>query len=391
MLLKHLQMKIKYLLPLLITFLFIGYSCTSVKVVHKSQLDEIKDNSIYYSLPKTVLKVNVELTRSITVPGPFNRYADKYLGITNAIKTKNEEWSISNIEILSYPVPDNKNIYYIQSNKNSIAENIVLSNDGLLLAINKDIVVENQEFNTNSFLVFGEESISFTEQSVKKNLIERVDTTFKTIETDTAVSRIQVLKKFVEGKTQEENAEEAANFIIRLRKRRFKLLAGMNAKNTSGGALDIMIKELNKTEKEYIALFTGKTVTEKYNSSYEYSPTVNTTDGYNLELFQFSKQKGIVEKGDNVILTVNNYGIDKINSYNVLENKDKEIENGIVYRTPERAEIKVSINNKTLASKKLLIAQFGSLNALPSRILKCTNKQIEFYKDYGSIKSIKEQ
>jgi hypothetical protein len=54
-------------------------------------------------------------------------------------------------------------------------------------------------------------------------------------------------------KSLEEKAEEAAAFIYKLRKRRFKLLVGQEQPVPDGNALDISIRELDELEKEYLS------------------------------------------------------------------------------------------------------------------------------------------
>ena len=51
-------------------------------------------SSITYYLPKSEVEVVVKAARTIEKPGPFYKYAERYLGITDAIVRERNVWRV---------------------------------------------------------------------------------------------------------------------------------------------------------------------------------------------------------------------------------------------------------------------------------------------------------
>ena len=71
--------------------------------------------------------------------------------------------------------------------------------------------------------------------------------------------------------------------------------------------------------------------------------------------------------------------------------KKKEKKHGLYYRIPEYADARILFKDVVLASKKLLISQFGSVMSLPQKAINGRRTSLEFYPDYGSIKSLQQK
>ena len=87
-----------------------------VKVENIKNVNSVKQNPIVYSLPKTVLSVKVTAVNEISVKGPYSQYAQKYLGTDEVINANSSSWSISSVEISSYPVKDSLRTFVVESN-----------------------------------------------------------------------------------------------------------------------------------------------------------------------------------------------------------------------------------------------------------------------------------
>lgn len=379
----------KFLYYLIILLLLITASCTTINVVNVKEVQEQKDNALIYCLPRNIIRISIEITNTVYKRGPYYEYAEKYLGIKDVIKADKNEHRITDIHLNTYAEPDSALYFLIQAKGKNIADHINLTEDGLLLALNRDVLYEenNPEMNLNN-LQKKTNNIVFTDLSVKRNYIEKNTTVIKRVKKDTSYIKVPVRKTSIIEKTFEEKAEEAANFIIKLRKRRFKLLAGIYEKFPEGEALGIMISELNILEKEYVSLFAGKTIDEVKIYSFEYVPGNDLTP---VELFIFSEEKGISDnneyQGVPVYIEITKEGnTDSLDSFLSRNKENEKLKNGIFYRIPDYAIINIRMDNRIIASARLLIAQYGTITALPARIFK--NKSIEFYPQYGSLKSI---
>ena len=192
-------------------------------------------------------------------------------------------------------------------------------------------------------------------------------------------------------KSLEEKAQEAAHTITKLRKRRFKSLA--NAYETQlpdGKAYELMVKELGKLEKEYVSLFVGKSYKKSFDYSFDFIPGENSVSGE--VVFRFSDTKGVLPKSDlsgkPVVID-----LDKLNDLAAAQNKLKTSANpaagqdGVYYRIPGKAEIKILNGLNLMAITRATIAQFGTVAPLPEDYLD-GNYSVAIYPETGAIKSV---
>jgi len=331
----------------------------------------IKQGSVIYALPKTTLKIDVEVRKTIYRKGPYQTYAEKYLGIKEGITEDKEEWSISNIEFNSYEEIDPEHYYVIEADGIFESNVLALSREGLILFANP---VSYRELPTNvNLLPTKYEGVVFTDLSVKRNLKEVKDTMYRVVETDTAIIRIPFLHKEIVQKSLEEKAEEAANYIIKIRKRRFKLMSGQYDVFPEGIALEFAVKELYKLEDEYMALFLGKTYSEVQHCTFEFVPEMNVADRASI-LFRFSPQKGILPENDLTgrpitIEAARTGKTDPLEPIVMEQGSEEQNIAKLYYRVPDLARVQITDEKNVLAKKKFLIYQFGKVLQLPSNFI----------------------
>ncbi|MBI4646981.1 MAG: DUF4831 family protein [Bacteroidia bacterium] len=380
----------------IILILIVLTACSSIKVVNIKQLSNLKDYGLVYNLPKTALNIKIELTAVVQKKGIYADYAEKFLGIKDVITSDKTEWYISNVSLNSYPLPDNDQYYWIQTKGEKIRNNILLTPEGYIVSVNKPIET-NTCTPTPVINLTSPPSPSPshppTDLSIKNFFKEVKKTSYKEVKTDTTMKKIPVYLSSNERKTTEEKAEEAANFIFKLRKRRFKLLVGMSDnKAAEGQGIESMILELNKTEDEYIALFTGTKLTETYNYALNFIPEINN-DSKKIVLFKYSKTKGILpanaNEGQALVIEISRFS--NISSLGtILQNQEKlaKVDKGLVYRIPDYATVKIFENEKEIFSQEILLAQYGTNMVIPVNMMKRTHKCFEFYHEYGMLKTI---
>ncbi len=218
--------------------------------------------------------------------------------------------------------------------------------------------------NTSLPIINSEEAKQVIDYSMKKNQVEISDTLFKTVIRDSSFVKVPILRKQKDAKTLEQKAEEASNLIIKIRKRRMKLMTGEYDVFPEGKALEISIEELNKLEKEYMALFIGKTYTEKYRRSFFAVPAGGTEK---LVIAKFSDGKGILPveslEGKDVEIAIKPI---HVFPFDIGETEGNP-ENTLYYRIPSVCNLHVTASEDMLYEGRLSIFQSGHILPLPVR------------------------
>lgn len=93
----------------------------------------------------------------------------------------------------------------------------------------------------------------------------------------------------------EDAARDAANMIYTIRKRRFELVSGELGENAFGGGMKAALKELDRMEREYMALFFGKTSKTTEVRNFEVIPQKDKT---NYIVCRFSESTGLMPETD---------------------------------------------------------------------------------------------
>ena len=69
---------------------------------------------VYYSLPRTVIKVNVTVDRIENYKGPYAEYALKYRGLKNVVESSSVEYKITDIKVTTSAEPDPDQYYFVE-------------------------------------------------------------------------------------------------------------------------------------------------------------------------------------------------------------------------------------------------------------------------------------
>jgi hypothetical protein len=372
--------------------LLIIASCSSLNVVNVKYADKIDKNYFVYALPTNVLAIDIEVTEVRNIRGPYYAYAEKFMGISGVPKTDNIDYFISNSDISIETEPDSNNYYFIfQKGKNNI-KSISLNDKNIILSVNS----KNAEYRTSPISKTGLFDVKFfpsnifTELSKDDYIKEHIDTIYKQVKVDTNWVRLPVQRKTIDTISFEGKAKEAAHHIMRIRKRLFKLLSGAYNKLPETHSVDAIIKELKNEEDEYLSLFIGKTFTRIIHHKFYYTPSQSQENKQVIAYLH--PDKGIISEKSVKTLSL----ILEVKQSNNLSQLDtainkykKTLKNqGLVYRIPELANIKLSLGNTLLVEKNLPLAQFGILNSLPVKHSIYKNSVIEFDSQTGNIRKI---
>ena len=333
------------------------------KVVKKNAV-KANNFGITYSLPKTQLIVDAEVTKVTCKAGPYYKYAEKYLGVKDAITEDKVYYELGKLSLVNKGIPDPDNTYIVEFKSGTVAPYAYLTEDGLLCSINAEYTPEESEL-----------------EKKKKNGQGPAKVT------DASVFSEELL---MAGSTARQ-AEVAAKQIYRIRESRLNILTG-DADNLppDGEAMKLVIQQLEEQEKALTNLFTG--ILTKETSHYE----VSITPYDNLEkevLFRFSNLMGIVDADDlgGVPVYMNLKATERapVLDPKEAEKKEKSLK-GIVYNVPGKASIEISMNKKTLYKGDAQITQFGSREGLAPVMFedKKAPVKVYFYPETGAIKQI---
>lgn len=359
-------MKMKIVKYLGIIILILSCSPSSKMYISNiNNIGEIDNNSMIYSLPRTVVRLSVTAVKTEFIPGPYAEFADKYMGIKNVVEKPVVKWAITNLSLDSYTETDPDN-YFTVSFENDPGSFIAMldsfANSGLILT--PFHLKSNQPIYSSIGM---DEDFSFEGLSIKKNLDSEKQTSYKRVLKDSVYIQVPVESNRSTIKSPEVKAEETANFIIKLRKRKFKLLTGQNDSTPADGGMSSAIEELNKTEEAYLSLFIGKEIQAEYTKTFEYIPLVNKENEQPI-LFKISESEGILQpvasQGKPVFLEIVNTNNTKIFEKFPLSGNVTEIENTILYRLPEIVKVLVKEDDKILLEGKIKVFQKGAFVAM---------------------------
>lgn len=364
-------------IPLFISIVLIS-SCSKFRVYHLNSLNNQKvDNGLIYNIPQTGLLVEVDVEKSINIKGPYAEHADKLLGLKNVIAYNQTSYEIKNIRVRSMQLPDTSQYYLIKTKqKNNVFKKRKISSFSLgdhlnLVSINhrnevpKVVVKEEFEINTkaqsypNLFKLYADAS-----------QVEQIDTVYETYKLDTIVMSKPVIKRTLITKTPEQRAEEAADYILKFRMKRFELLSAYQEVPYSKEAFEFLTKELEKTENQYLELFTGIKLSEV--SKYQFLVVPNAENKNEaVNLFGFSTTRGICDANDIQSETyaiqfesmAPSFAIDSLMSNKIKPSANK----GIYYRIPEQTKIYFMVNGEAIQQYYFeKISQFGFVHYLPT-------------------------
>ena len=314
-------------------------------------------SSLVYGLPQTRLYFEVELTRTVVKKGPYAEFANRMLGLQNVPQKDSETWQIKSIQISDQQEVDNKQLYAVTfvDYPENMDKLFRFTKDGLLMDLNVSNILINSHTQGIS-----SDDFKFINISVRGTTVEKVDTVYKTILTDTAFVRIPVLQRNVMSKTTETQAQEAAQQIFNIRKTRLDILTGNTDYHPDGAALKLVFQTLDQQEEQLLSLFNGAKIDSRQVMTYSVLPEkAATTD----DLFYFSEKAGIVNK--NVVGAKPVwYEIGKA-SAPVSLSPDYQAKNMIYYRIPQVVEITAGVDKTTMVREQITICQLGNIVSFP--------------------------
>jgi hypothetical protein len=365
----------KTLIYLVITILVISCS-TSKKMAEPQQVilplsdpNALREGSIVYGLPRTVFTFTVEFERTIEKPGPYARYAGELLGLDKVITEENESWSIDGITVTSHDELDPSEFYIIESNSLFQTNVLALKKEGLILDLNpgslnfSGILLHANAQDMNQLLT--------RDLGSDEYYMVQSDTAYKRLSIDSSFVRVPYVVEKKKRLSADQLAERAAKRLMEMREGKHLILTGeANVFPQS----DAAIIEMNRLEKEYMELFTGKTIKQKISYTYHIIPS-RDGDNKQIVLFQFSELTGPLNsngKGGTPV-TLEIVPEQKTKDLAIIKKQKSEPSaqtyDKLYYRVPDMVNLKVSLGSEVYLNSRKLVFQFGEVVQLPANYI----------------------
>lgn len=320
---------------------------------------------VCYYLPRTALRIVVTAEREIQSPGELNQYAFKYMRINDALSEASERWSITDIQLHPYGVPDRAKAYSIALRGRTVAPLVSLSREGIILGINADI--------TETQLPAPPQGKSAPERRDPRKLMNR---------------------EMLQVTSPSKLAELVAQEIYDIRESRNALIRG-EADNTpkDGEQLKLMISKLDEQEEAYTGMFCGTIRKYTHVFTLEYIPEAQHDKDI---LFRFSSKLGPLAAddfaGEPVYVSVKcAETLPQAVHDERADAKKEKMQQGVHYNVPVLTNIDIFTPQQKYATLSVPMAQFGRTEILSNTLFdKKTTTQVTFFQSTGAVKDVVE-
>lgn len=324
-------MKLRNILTLSLIAAASAVSAQTTKVLTAEKANEY---GIVYSLPQTALEIEVTAVHEVAKKGPFYPYAKKFIGASDVVKEDSESWTLTDVKVRPYGVPDSEVQYLMQLRPGALTF-LEVSDDGMLLAINKKVgtpAAKPQD--------------KLPQQQVKwptgSEYLKFVD------------------EDFVASKSSNKQAQLLAEALMEVREAKLALTRGTaDAMPADGRQMELMLASLSEQEDAMTAAFTGSHASESVTRSFTFLPVQDDRQ----VLFRLSSFAGFVDADDlsgaPVFIEVKIVDAPEM-PVDARGLPKKLPKNAVIYNLPGTALISVQAGGKKIFEKEMQFGQFGS-------------------------------
>lgn len=293
---------------------------------------------LIYTLPLTGFQVDVVAVKETKIAGPFYKYSKLFTSDAKVITEDETSWTIEQVRITPYGVPDSENRYLMQL-KPGATTFIGVGDDGMLLSINKE---PQAEISLTPLAVTQIEGIS----STGKEYLEFVN------------------EDFVAAQSSYKKAQLLAEELMEIRDAKISLTRGTaETMPTDGRQLEIMLQSLENQERALTNAFTGSSWKERVVRSFSILPE----DEGKTVVCRLSSTNGIVDandySGEPIYLSVR--VVEEAALPVDAKGDEKKLpKDAVVYCIPGEVEVNVTFGGTNLLKKNYQMSQFGLIYGL---------------------------
>jgi hypothetical protein len=174
------------------------------------------------------------------------------------------------------------------------------------------------------------------------------------------------IQRVLKRSTPQESAREAMQRINEIRAARYELIKPNEDYQYDVKSVELMLRELNRMEEEYIQLFLGYRESDRLSYRFYFVPE-NEKQGFN-PIFRFNPQLGVNDSlfllKETAFITAEKTGL--VEDIAVGTSKKKGLD-GLAYCVPEKVNIRIIWNNNVLATGSFHIPQMGVVRRFSSK------------------------
>lgn len=314
-----------------------------------------------YFLPKTAIRITVQVEKTTYTPGDFCKYAGRYLRIKDASPIPTVNCRIVGIRQEATAEADTTKGFAVKFDAKTSASNVRLSDDGILLAINAEPLQQQQ-------------AAPFVPTPAPAPINPRL------------YMNEEIL---IAGSTAK-MAELTAQEIYEIRESRNLLVRGQ-ADNMpkDGEQLRLMLNQLDLQDRALTSLFTGITVKDTTEQVFTIIPDKEISHEV---LFRFSQKLGIVDRDDfaGVPYYISIEDLKTVPAAEPVDAKKKFRQiPGIYVNVPGRLRATISTAKETILTTEFLAGQFGHTELLSGALFnKRYNTRLQLHPISGAVERL---
>ncbi len=342
--------------------------------IHAQVIEKNEPALVYYS-PKTILGLDFTYTVEKQEMGPYAQFAADMIGATDFVTENKTVFTLEGVSIRTKTETDLSRPHKVVPEKGLDIQLLRLNDKNLLVGYN-----------------IAEEAVKSSASKHQSNTKEGAKSRISSIYV--APYPEEVLK----ASSPRAQAYEVAKQIFHIRETRMYLLSGeAEHAPADGKAMQLVLEELDKQERELTELFVGKRCKQTEHKHFLLDKINKHTGRENTVLkdyLYFSEENGFTNK-ENVDADSITIRIDRHNKEYKVSDPDKrgkkkgEALSQISYNLPGDADIRVIYKGRLLSERLIPVAQLGIDVPLPQSLF--TGKElpkIRFNEKTGNIESI---
>ena len=310
-------------------------SCFSQTVTNIYQPGVTTEGAIYY-LPRTAIRITVQIEKTTYTPGDFCKYADRYLRLKDVPSEPSVSYRITGIYQEAISKADTSKRYAIKFDPKTVAPNIALSDDGVLLAINAE---------------------------PKPVLLQKP---FKPAPRPEPINPRQYMsEEILAAGSTAKMAELTAKEIYEIRESRNLLVRGQaDFMPKDGAQLKLMLNQLDMQDHSLSSLFAGTTQKDTLEKTMTIIPNKESKQSL---LFRFSQKLGLVDDddlaGEPYYIMIENLHAVPMPDPDVKKKKQKQ-DQGVYVNVPGKMKASIYNTDGVIVTNEFPAAQFGNVELL---------------------------
>ncbi len=334
------------------SFLIFILAVTSLSAQEAVPYNSNTEGLLDFYLPKASVKLLIRIEKHTYTESNFDiQKAADYLPVNTGNHSSKSYYQIKDLELITCYERDESRHFIL---KNAEKAKIFFNNESVITGIN--IKGENQQCPSRYKTIKTMEKTprNYNNFFIKKNFKTVNDTIYKIVKNDSIVFRKPVVIPKIKEKNEKDKLYDLVHYLIKTRKRKFRLISGLDTINYNPEVFKMKLKNLDSLEASLYTSLTGNESRELVPYIFDIDLTKKTDT-----LAYFSPNQGITtDQGTPIVVEINRTDYKKSNSNG----------KGMPYIIPDKVTLKVSASNLAIYSEKILVPQWGQLKFVHGKI-----------------------